>query len=164
VIITPAKRHFDELKALVNEVLGPLIVSEDVRRPLQDGFPANLEYFRLDFLDKDQVALKRRFREILPMLWMRAGCVGPRPDIPARKPEPAFILPEGNSFAVLLDEMRFTEFAKLLAKRKGLTHVFLVTDSHEAFEEMAARVKVPTIIQLYRDYLENFLINRGDVA
>lgn len=163
MIITPVRRRFDELKTLVNEVLGPLVVSEEVRRPLQEGFTANIEYFRLDFLDKDQVALKRRFREILPLLWLRAGCVGPRPEISARKPEPAFMLPEENSFAVLLDEMRFTEFSKLLAKRKDLTHVFLVTDSHEAFEEMAAKVKVPTVIQLYRDYLENFLINRGDV-
>ena len=60
--------------------------------------------------------------------------------------------------------MRFAEFSKLLAKRKDLSHVFLVTDSHEAFEEMAAKVKVSTVIQLYRDYLENFLINRGDVS
>ena len=164
VIITPLKRHFDELKSLVNEVLGPLTVSEEVRRSLHEGFPANLEYFRLDFLDKDQVALKRRFREILPLLWMRAGCVGPRPTIPAKKTEPALLLPEANNFAVLLEEMRFAEFSKLLAKRKNITHVFLVTDSHEAFEEMAAKVKVPTVIQLYRDYLENFLINRGDVS
>lgn len=164
MIVAPTKRRFDELKSSVNKLLGPLVVGEELRQPISDGFPANLEYFRLDFLDKDQVALKRRFREILPLLWMRAGCVGPRPEIAARKSEPTFLLPEGNTFAVLLDEMRFAEFSKLLTKRKDLTHVFLVTDSHEAFEEMAAKVNVQTVIQLYRDYLENFLINRGDVT
>ena len=30
------------------------------------GFAANLAYFKLDFLDKDRVALKRAFREVLP--------------------------------------------------------------------------------------------------
>jgi len=37
--------------------------------PMAKGLPANLEYFRLDFLDKDHIALGRQFREILPILW-----------------------------------------------------------------------------------------------
>ena len=41
-------------------------------------------------------------------------------------------------------------------------HIFAV--SEEAFQEMAAQLNAPQIIQLYRDYLENFMINRGDEA
>ena len=72
-IVTPTKRMFDGLKAQVNELLGPLLVSEDEKRPMSAGFATNLAYFKLDFLDKDRVALKRAFREILPLLWLKAG-------------------------------------------------------------------------------------------
>jgi adenine-specific DNA-methyltransferase len=44
--------------------------------------------------------------------------------------------------------------------RKDITHIFLVTDSDEAFQEMAAQLPVPQVIQLYRDYLDNFAINK----
>jgi hypothetical protein len=37
-----------------------------------------------------------------------------------------------------------------------------VTDSEEAFQEMAGQLKVQNVIQLYRDYLENFVINKGE--
>jgi hypothetical protein len=75
--------------------------------------------------------------------------------------------------------------------RNDLTHVFLVTDSDEAFQEMAQQItagkscrrsriskhgdekaiqtmerqiNIPQVIQLYRDYLENFVINKGEGA
>jgi adenine-specific DNA-methyltransferase len=50
----------------------------------------------------------------------------------------------------------------LYSDRDDITHVFLVTDSEEAFQEMAAQLNTPQVIQLYRDYLENFMINKGD--
>ncbi|MDQ5910583.1 MAG: site-specific DNA-methyltransferase, partial [Pseudomonadota bacterium] len=43
-------------------------------------------------------------------------------------------------------------------------HVYLVTDSEDAFQEMARQLRVPQVIQLYRDYLENFMINKGQDA
>jgi adenine-specific DNA-methyltransferase len=72
------------------------------------------------------------------------------------------VLLERNPFAVLVSEARFAEFRAKLEGRPDLTHVFLVTDSEEAFQEMAAQVTAPHVIQLYRDYLENFAINRGE--
>ncbi|MBP8293811.1 MAG: hypothetical protein KAX65_13630, partial [Caldilineaceae bacterium] len=59
------------------------------------------------------------------------------------------------------DERRFADFLQAIAPRPDLTHIFLVTDSEDAFQEMAAQVAAPHVIQLYRDYLENFMINRG---
>ncbi|MCB1737478.1 MAG: site-specific DNA-methyltransferase, partial [Gammaproteobacteria bacterium] len=132
--------------------------------PMAEGFPANLEYFRLDFLDKDHVALGRQFREILPILWLRAGAVGPRPELTKNKPIPTMLIPEHNPFAVLVEESRFADFAAELEGRDDLTYVYLVTDSEEAFREMAGQLKVPNVIQLYRDYLENFVINKGEGA
>lgn len=168
VIVAPRKRRFAELRAAVNDLLGPATVTEEVRRPMSEGFAANLEYFRLDFLDPEQVALKRQFREVLPLLWMRSGCLGPRPVLPTTGPLPEWLAPAGNRFAVLLEEARFGAFARSIERRRDLTHVFLVTDSEDAFQEMVAGLPAATRsvqpVQLYRDYLENFLINRGDRA
>lgn len=96
------------------------MVQEDEKRPLVDGFPSNLAYFRLDFLDKDRVALRRAFREILPLLWLKSGAIGPRPALPTEAPEPALFVPPGNAFAVLLDESRLAELTEVLAGRTDL--------------------------------------------
>ncbi|MFB1488843.1 MULTISPECIES: hypothetical protein [unclassified Thiocapsa] len=95
-ILTPIKKRFDTLKADAAEVPGPLLVMEDEKRPLADGFPVNLAYFRLDFLDRDRVALRRAFREILPVLWLKSGVIGPRPELPREAPEPPLFV-EGAS-------------------------------------------------------------------
>jgi adenine-specific DNA-methyltransferase len=163
-IVSNSNRLFQKLKAEITALLGPLEVQEEEKRPMSDGFPANLAYFRLDFLEKDKVALGRQFREILPLLWLRAGAAGPRPELPANDSLPAMLLPPQNRFAVLLDETKFADFRQAIAGRSDLSHVFLVTDSAETFREMAAQVAVPHVIQLYRDYLENFAINKGDAA
>jgi hypothetical protein len=55
--------------------------------------------------------------------------------------------------------------------REGLSHVFIVTDSDESFKAMAAEVREAVgrsnpglnVVQLYRDYLANFMINHGGV-
>jgi adenine-specific DNA-methyltransferase len=172
-IVTPVKKIFDGLKAQVNDLLGPLLVNEDEKRPMSAGFEANLAYFKLEFLDKDRVALKRAFREILPLLWLKAGAVGARPELRAvankgNREQPVFI-PDGANFAVLLDEGRLAKLLQGLRGRTGLSHVFIVTDADESFKAMAAEV-VETlgaanpgirVVQLYRDYLVNFMINKG---
>lgn len=169
-IITQSNPLFKSLKNQITELLGPIKLQEEEKRAMSEGFPANLEYFKLDFLDKDQVALGQQFCTILPILWMRAGAVGPRPEISDSKNIPAMLLPEQNPFAVLLDETHFADFQTALASRSAndsappITHIILVTDSEEAFQEMAAQLTAPHIIQLYRDYLENFAINQGDSA
>ena len=130
--------------------------------PCSEGFPVNLEYFRLDFLDKDSVTIGSQFREILPILWLRAGAIGPRPELPKNRPVPAMLFPEHNSFAVLLDETEFVGFREQLKeKNSDITHIYLVTDSEDSFLEMSEQLNMPNVIQLYRHYLENFAINRG---
>jgi adenine-specific DNA-methyltransferase len=80
-IVTPVKRVFDQLKEQVVDLLGPILSKEEEKRPMSAGFAANLAYFKLDFLDKERVSLRRAFREILPLLWLKAGAVGPRPEL-----------------------------------------------------------------------------------
>lgn len=160
-IVSASAKLFRTLKQQISQTLGPIEVREEERRPIGDGFAANLEYFKLDFLDKDQVALGRQFRAILPLLWLRAGGVGPRPKLSNDDPIPAMLIPDKNAFAVLVDETRFADFQEALAKRDNITHIFLVTDSEDAYQEMAGQLTAPHVIQLYRDYLENFAVNRG---
>lgn len=167
-IITSNKKQFDTIKEQVSELLGPILVPEDEKRPLSVGFPANLAYFRLDYLDKDRVTLRRAFREILPLLWLKAGSVGRRPEIPRNEPEPALFIPEGTNFAVLLEESRMTRFLKAIKGRTDLSYVYIVTDAGESFKAMAEEIRESIgranpslhIMQLYRDYLANFMINK----
>ena len=165
-IVTERPVNFNKIKDQINQLLGPMIVTEEKKRPIKDGFESNLEYFRLEFLDKDRVALGRQFREILPLLWLRSGAIGPRPELLDDEPIPTMVVPKDNFFAVLVDETYFADFLEAIKTKDGLTHVYLVTDAEEAFQEMASQINIPHVIQLYRDYIENFVINRegGKVA
>ena len=166
-VVTPSKKLFDSLKDVIQERLGPQIFTEEEKRPMSTGFDANLAYFKLDFLDKDRVALKQAFKEVLPMLWLKAGAVGPRPELPRGAAEPQFFDPSGANFAVLLDEGAFRKFVKTIGQRTDLGVVYIVTDADEAFKDMADEVRhalrlaSPSVevVQLYKDYLANFLIN-----
>ena len=168
-IVTPTKRVFDQLKSQVVDLLGPILVPEEEKRPMSAGFAANLAYFKLDFLERERVSLRRAFREILPLLWLKAGAVGPRPELKRGEPEPVLFAPEGGNFVVLLDETRMGRFLKSLEGRTGLAQVFIVTDASESFKTMAQDVREVAaranpglqVVQLYRDYLLNFMINKN---
>lgn len=123
---------------------------------LSDGFKANVEYFKLGFLDKDSVTLGRQFKEILPLLWLKTGAVGKRPECDEQEPE-MMILPE-NEFAILVDEMCYARFIRELAGHDEIKTVFFVTDSEDAFREMSAGVGGRKTHHLYREYIENFVI------
>ena len=78
--------------------------------------------------------------------------------------------PERSNFVVLLQESRLAQLLRAVQRRGAtLSHVFIVTDSDESFKRMAVDVRAAAggagsaplqVLQLYRDYLANFLINR----
>ena len=156
-IVTAKKAQFKKIKEQVTEVLGPIITQEQVKRPMSDGFAANCEYFKLGFLDKKRVSVGMQFREILPLLWLRAGAKGKRPEIEGEDIPEMLILPE-NGFAVLTEETMYSVFAKELVETDGIETVFFVTNSDSAFREMSDGIKQNDTYQLYKDYLENFMI------
>ena len=123
-----------------------------------DGFAANAEYFKLGFLDKSSVALGQQFREILPMLWLKAGAVGKRPVL-ADGELPDMLVPESSNFAVLIDERYFGAFLAEIEARPDIEYVYLVTNSEDAYREMGSRIRTRNVTQLYRDYIDNFVIN-----
>lgn len=130
------------------------------KRLMRDGLPANVEYFQLAFLDRDEVLLGRKFRELLPLLWLKAGAAGARPEYRDDVCPAMLILPE-NRFAVLAEETEFAQFAERLSQAKDIDTVYFVTNSEEAFQEMSGRVRVPRTYQLYRDYVDAFVLRAG---
>jgi adenine-specific DNA-methyltransferase len=126
-------------------------------REMKAGFEENVEYFRLDFLDPQEVAHGEKFEAILPILWLMAGAKGKRENDKGQK---GWFIPKNSPFAVLIDEHAFTQFMQAIAKRTDLTHIFLVTDSMEAYRSMLAQLPdTLTIKMLYKSYLDNFKIN-----
>lgn len=128
-------------------------------RQMKDGFDANCIFFKLDFLDKTQVALGRQFRELLTILWMKAGGEGRCPTLENDDVPGMLILPE-NRFAVLTDEKAFGEFVGRVNQEDDIRMVYLVVDSESMFKDMARCFRDKQTCQLYRDYLDNFRINQ----
>jgi len=126
-------------------------------RTIASGFEENAEYLKLEFLDPAEVKRGDTYEAILPILWIMAGASG---DLELSKGSGKYHFPKGCPFCVLLREDHFKEFEGKLTERPEITHVFLVTDSSEAFYEMAGHVgKGKRCVQLYKSYLDNFKIN-----
>ena len=126
--------------------------------PMSDGFKANAAYFKLGFLDKAAVRIGRQFREMLPVLWMKADCFGPCPQLKGQKVPAYMVLPE-NRMAILNDNSLFARFAEEVGNAPGIATVYLVTDSDADYRSMARGLDGKQTYQLYRDYLDNFRIN-----
>ncbi len=101
--------------------------------------------------------LGQQFREILPLLWLKSGAIGRRPEINTGEEPDMLILPQ-NRFAVLFDETKYAEFAKKISQEDNIDAVYFVTNSEEAFREMSAGIRIKNTYQLYRDYIDNFVL------
>lgn len=123
-----------------------------------EGFDANAVYYKLGFLDKTSVALGRQFRELIPIIWMKAGCYQKCPVLPNDDVPNMLILPD-NRFAVLINESFFDLFAAEVEKYPEIETVYIVTNSDIGYKEMALSFGDKQTYQLYRDYLDNFRLN-----
>ena len=123
---------------------------------MSDGFKANAVFFKLGFLDPTPVALGRKFREILPLLWMKAGAHGACPT--AETLESMLVLPE-NHMAILAEEWELPVFKKAVKDAKTIETVYVVADYAPSFRSMAKAFPGKMVIALYRDYLDAFRLN-----
>lgn len=128
------------------------------RTPFADGFEENVEFYRFDYLDPDQVELGKAFETIHPTLWLLAGGKATRPDdVDPTKP---FYVAERAGYAILFEDASLWAFEKAIEGRDDVTHLFVVTDSEEAFidaRELVGHGRKTSMI--YRDYLRTFRIN-----
>ena len=121
--------------------------------PMADGFKANAIFFKLNYLDKNDVALGKSFKELLAVMWLKAGGIGKCPSV--EEIPPYLILPE-NKFAVLIDEKYFKEFAEALRGAEEVETVFIATGSKATLNKMRELLNVPRAVRLYGDYLKHF--------
>ncbi|MFZ2114889.1 MAG: site-specific DNA-methyltransferase [Solirubrobacteraceae bacterium] len=123
-------------------------------RSFGQGFEENVEFFRLDYLDGDRVDLGLEFEGIHPLLWLAAGARGTRPKVKER--QKYLLSPEGG-YAILFDDLAFTDFRRELEDEPSVTHVFLISDSDEAYAEMREALgRKRTTMLLYRDFLRHY--------
>ena len=158
-VVTKNSKLFKRAKNEIVALLGDYVESVPVTFPMQDGFVANAEYFKLGFLDKTSVALGRQFRELLPILWMKAGAHGERPTIDdGESIPPMLVLPE-NRLAILSNEAWMDDFMEEVKASENIKSAFIVTDSEPTFLEINHALPDVECYQLYSDYLDNFRIN-----
>lgn len=129
-------------------------------RMMSDGFAANAIFFKLGFLDKTAVALGMQLKELIPILWMKAGAIGECPILNGDY-LPDMLVYEKNRFAVLVNENEFSNFVEEIEARPGIQTVYLITDYEVNYRSMVKSLNVEMTYQLYRDYLDNFRINHG---
>jgi adenine-specific DNA-methyltransferase len=126
-------------------------------RPFNQGFEENCAFFSLDYLDPDTVELGQAFDAIHPMLWLIAGAHGERPSC---DPNGDWLIAGECGYAILFNEDALRSFEEELAGRYDIGVVFLVTDSEEAYTDMASVLgRERRTSMLYREYLRNFRIN-----
>lgn len=157
-VVTPNNKEFKMIKELLNETLGAISISKVEKFPMADGFKANAAFFKLGFLDKASVRVGRQFREMLPTLWMKAGCYGPCPTLDGKRIPEYMVLPD-NHMAILNDNSCYAKFAEEVQNAPEVETVYLVTDSDADYRGMSRGLNVKQTYQLYRDYLDNFRIN-----
>lgn len=127
---------------------------------MSDGFNSNAVYFKLGFLDKTSVALGFQFKEMLPTLWMKSGAMGECPVL-SEDHLPDMLIFSENKFAVLVDERSFESFKREVLSHPEISTVYLITDYESNYQYMVKELDGLVTYQLYRDYLDNFRINRG---
>lgn len=125
-----------------------------------EGVEENVAFFELTYEDENLVALGRRFDAVAPLLWMKAGGVGP---VVRRRGDALWALPTGAAYGVLFSPAQAKAFAELIAVHdRELRHLFVVTDSESEFQEAVAYLPPELRLEttrLYSDYLHSFEIN-----
>lgn len=128
--------------------------------PMTDGFEENAEFFTLTYETPIAVSYQTAFARVAPLLWLRAGSVGRRVEkLPAAGWDVA------DSYGLLVELDKATDFLKAARKAKALRIAYIVTDDERRFQVLARRLPAGVeAIRLYESYLTNFAFANGDDA
>lgn len=125
--------------------------------PMSEGFEENAAFFTLTYESPLAVKHNRAFRQIAPMLWMRAGSEG---RIITELGEQGWDVSE--VYGVLERFDNSSEFLAALTESEEIRTVFLVTDDDAAYQMVCRDLPEHVApVRLYSSYLLNFEINRG---
>lgn len=121
--------------------------------PMADGFEENAVFYDLTYQDPTAVRLGMAFREVAPLLWLRAGARGRC--IMDEKPDWDI----ADTYAILFDPSRANAFVSELAKAPHVGLVYVVTDDERRFASVSAMLGGLPVVRLYADYLRSFRIS-----
>ncbi|MDP3962229.1 MAG: DNA methyltransferase [Pseudorhodobacter sp.] len=125
--------------------------------PMAEGLNENAEFFTLTYEAPVAVSHNLAFQRVAPLLWMRAGSEGRRiDDLPGQGWEVA------DTYGLLVDLDRATEFCAAAVAVDGLRLAYIVTDDDRRFQAVA-RALPDTVepVRLYESYLSNFRFAMG---
>lgn len=117
--------------------------------PMSEGFEENAAFFTLTYESPWRVSTDRAFVAIAPMLWLRAGAVGRRIDAITNGWEVA------DSYGIITDLDRSTEFIAALKAVKSIRIAYIVTDDEGRYQQIANEIPGIETVRLYEDYLRN---------
>lgn len=125
--------------------------------PMSEGIEENAEFFTLTYETRTEVAHHRAFRQVAPLLWLRAGARGERIET---EPDTGWALAE--AYGVLVDLDASTAFVESVETADGIGVVYIVTDDERRFQAVARRLPEGVeAVRLYESYLRNFQIRNG---
>ena len=121
--------------------------------PMADGFDENAIFYDLTYQDPTAVRLGMAFRNVAPLLWLRAGARGRC----IMDEKPGWDI--ADTYAVLFDPSRANAFVSELANAPHVGLVYVVTDDERRFASVSAMLGGLPAVRLYADYLRSFRIS-----
>lgn len=126
--------------------------------PISDGLKENAEFFTLSYESALAVSHNIAFKQIAPLLWMRAGSRGRRID-----EIPIFGWEIADTYALLVDIDLSEDFSQEVKKQSEIQIAYIVTDDERVFQSIAKKLpKRIEPVRLYESYLNNFSFANGD--
>lgn len=126
--------------------------------PMKDGFEANARFFTLTYQPPSRVRQGLAFKEIAPMLWLRAGQFGRvMESLPARGWDVV------ESHGVIKTVAAIDTFAEAVREAGTVTTVYVVTDDDLVFQSAVSKLDDldAEFVQLYSTYLTNFAFDQS---
>ncbi|PLC10655.1 DNA methyltransferase [Kocuria flava] len=125
--------------------------------PMSEGIEENAEFFTLTYETRTEVYHHKAFRQIAPLLWLRAGARGG-----CIEAEPADGWTLADAYGVLVDLDASTAFVEAVDAANGIGMAYIVTDDERRFQAVARRLPEGVeAVRLYESYLRNFQIRNG---
>lgn len=127
--------------------------------PMKDGFEANARFFTLTYEPPTRVRHGLAFKEIAPMLWLRAGQFGRvMESLPAKGWDVV------ESHGVIKTVAAIDAFAEAVREAGTVTTVYVVTDDDLVFQSAVSKLDDLDVefVQLYSTYLTNFAFTQSE--